>query len=379
MTDSRWPILIALGAVAAWIAVILVAPLQSDFMSFYAAGNLLLRHPHSLYWVPAMRTAEAAIGSNSFLPWVHLPPEAALFAPLTLLSLHTAFAVWSAVNICMFVLSGWLLREEILSLTIGVRCIVLAFFFSPIAGGLILGQDHGLFLLLWVLAYRRWKSNDDFGCGLWIGLSLLRYPFAIPMLLFFIVLRKGKLLAGAALSGSALVAASFLLVGPGLVPSYLRLLRFQALTSDIGMIHLEPTVRGFAAFLPSHSNALAAAGVVGLLAWALAAVRGMKRLHAFSFALLISLLADLHGPYYDLTVVAMPLLLSLKEYPKTVLVPLILCALTVAMGWTHLYLFVVYCPVLLVWAIWMSRAYRKMESGQVAPLEFSRPLSAGGR
>lgn len=175
------------------------------------------------------------------------------------------------------------------------------------------------------------------------------------------------------------MAASFLLVGPGLVASYLRLLRFQALSSDVGMIHLEPTIRGFAAFLPSHSNALTAAGVVALLAWALTAVRGMSRLHAFAFALLISLLADLHAPYYDLTVVAIPLLLSLKEYPRSVLVPLVLCAFTVAMIWTHVYLFVVFCPFLLAWAIWMGWAYRKASSGEIAPLELPRPVSAGDR
>ncbi len=378
MIRSLRPILIALGAVAAWIAVILIAPRQCDFMSFYAAGSLLLRHPHSLYSMAAMRAQEIAIGSSGYLPWAHIPPEAVLIAPLTLLSFRAAFAVWSALNICMFVASGWLLREEILSLTPGLRCVLLAFFFSPIAGGLILGQDHGILPLLWVLAYRKWKASDDFSSGLWIGLSLLRYPFAIPMLLFFVVLRKWKLLAGAALSGSALVAASFLLVGPGLVPSYLSLLRFQA-ANDAGMIHLEPTIRGFAAFLPSHPNAVAAAAIIGLLVWALVAVQGMTRLHAFSFALLISLLADVHAPYYDMTVLAIPLLLSLKEFPKSVLVPLLFCALTVAMAWTHIYLFVVFCPVLLVWAVWMSRAFRKVGTAQTARLKIPDPLSVGGR
>lgn len=379
MTKFRWHILIALGAVAAWIAVLLVAPRESDFMNFYAAGSLLLRHPHSLYSLTAQWTVEKALGKASLATFAHPAPEALLFAPLALLSYHTAFVAWSAINLCLFVLSGWLLRDEIRNLTPGARYVLLAFVWWPIGYGLMLGQDHGLFLLLWVLAWRTWKADDEFACGLWIGLALLRYPFALPMLFFFVALRKWRLLKGAAVSGIALVIASFLIVGPALIPSYLKLLRFTALISDAGVIHLTPTIRGLAVLiLPSHSNAVAAAGIVGLLAWSLVVVQGMERLNAFCFAVAISLLVDPHAFYYDLTILTIPLMLSLKKYPKSALLPLVLCAFDVAIVWTHVYFFVAFCPVLLVWAIWMGCAFHKEESGLEAPLEFSHSASGSG-
>jgi len=357
--ESKHYWLIALGAVVTWVAVLLAASNPVDFMSFYAAGNLLLRHPHSLYSVKAQWEAQNAV-VGGLLPWAHPAPEALLFAPLTLLSYHRAFAVWNVISISMFVVSGWLLRDEILGLTTGGRWALLAFSYYPISNGLLVGQDHGLFLLLWVLAYRSWKAGDEFASGLWIGLSLIRYQFAVPMLLFFVAVRAWKLLRGVAVSSCALLAASFLIVGPGLIPSYLGVVRCLALVSDTGALRSLPTIRGFAALvLPSHCGVAAAICAFCLLAWALATVRGMSRPNAFCFAMVISLLVDPHAYLYELTVLSIPFMLFLKKCPSSALLAFIIFALSFALDVTRTDLFSVLCVVLLVWATWMNRVFRQ--------------------
>lgn len=365
---KSWFVFIALGAIVTWIAVILKASGPYDFIGFYAAGSLLLHHPHSLYSLTAQRMTQQAAGSPVFLPWAHMAAEAILFAPLALLSCHPAFAVWTAVSIGLFILSGYLLREEIIGLTAGGRCSLLAFVSNPIIVCLLVGQNYGLSLLLWVLAYRRLKANDDFGAGLWIGLSLIRYQFALPVLLFLAVLRNWRLLKGAVVSGSALASVSFLVAGPALNLSYLRMLRYQGLTSDSIFTPLMPTIRGFAAWvLPSHANSLTAVAASVLLIWALVRVREMARLDAFCFAMIVSFLVDPHAFLYELPVLAIPLLLFLKKCPKSAILPLIICALASAASFRNTELFAPICPVLLVWAIWISRVYRGKPRRVAAP------------
>jgi hypothetical protein len=371
--------LVALGALAAWIAILLTASRPYDFMGYYAAGSLLLRHPHDLYSLTAQLAGERAVGIGKYalLTWAHPAPEALLFAPLALLSFHNAFAVWSAISLGMFVLSGCLLREEILGLPEGCRYALVAFSFYPVASGLLVGQDHGLFLLLWVLAYRSWKAGDEFASGLWIGLSLIRYQFAVPMLLFFIVLRAWKLLRGVAISGCALLAVSFLLVGNNLVLSYLKALHFLAQANDGVALLCMPTIRGLAGWvLPSHDIIAAAVAVTGLLAWALLKVRGMSRLDAFCFAMAISLLADPHAYLYEAVVLTIPLIMFLRRRPSSAILAFIVCALSFASSFAQMENsasrfmqtedFAVLCPVLLVWAIWMGRVYGAQSPGQEA-------------
>lgn len=361
-------LLISSGALAAWIAVLIASPNPRDFTVFYAAGQLVVTHPH---WLYSLREQRALMGD--LMPWAHVAPEALLFAPLTLMKFHYAAAVWDALSIGTFIFSGWLLRDEILRLPAGSRVALLVFSYFPISDGLRVGQDHGFFLLLWVLAYRNWKAGDEFSSGLWIGVSLIRYQFAVPMLFFFVVLRAWKLLQGVAMAGLVLLAASFLIVGRHLFASYWAVLRCQALISDAGALRSLPSLRGFAALVVrSHPVIAAAVGGGGLLAWALVRVPRMNRTHAFCFAMTVSLLCDPHAYLYEMTVLVVPYAVFLWKRPAAAMLAFCLCALTLAFAITRTDLFSVLVPVLLGWTIWTALVYNK--------LYFERPdrVAAGG-
>ena len=186
----------AICAVAAWST-------HHDFLSFYAAAQLLRWHPHSLYSLTLQWNAQKTLGMPDFLPWVHPAPEALLFAPLTFLPLSKAFAVWTLISICLLITSAWLFRDEISNMPPSRHFALMAFSCIPICSDLWLGQDAALILVLWVLAWRKLKEGADYTAGLLIGLGLIRYQFALPMLVFFLVLRKWRLLVGVLTTGDS--------------------------------------------------------------------------------------------------------------------------------------------------------------------------------
>ena len=71
----------------------------SNFVSHYAAGEMLRADRAQLYSLSAQRAYQAAQGTKKFLPWVHPAVEAAVFAPLTLMPIGRAFRVWQALNV----------------------------------------------------------------------------------------------------------------------------------------------------------------------------------------------------------------------------------------------------------------------------------------
>ena len=352
MVQNRIP-LILLGLLT-WALIVASVASPIDFRSFYAAGELLRAHPAALYSLPAQQAAQHATGSTVFLPWAHLAIEALLFAPLSLLTWRHAYSVWTALSIGLLLVAGALLREDVRPLRPVDRLALAAAVFVPAMIGLLIGQDHALVLLLWVLAWRKWRDGHRFAAGVFIGISLIRYQFAIPFLLCLLVLRKWETLRGALLSGTSMLLASWLLVGSNMIPSYLRLLRMLA-ASDTAAVQRMPTIRGFAnLILPVHADIAAGVAIAILMVWALIAIRRLDDAGAFAFAMIVSLLADFHGFRQDLTLLAIRASVLLRKSSRFAV--LLWCV--VPLNLIGAFVFkapALMCPVLLAWAVWAAR------------------------
>lgn len=352
MVLNRIP-LILLGLLT-WALIVASVASPIDFRSFYAAGELLRTHPTALYSLPAQQAVQRATGSTVYLPWAHLAIEALLFAPLSLLTWKHAFEVWTALSITLLLTAGALLREDARPLRSADRLALVLAIAIPAMIGLLIGQDHALVLLLWVLAWRRWRDGDPFAAGVFIGFSLIRYQIAIPFLLCLLVLRKWQAIKGALLSGASMLLLSWLLVGKSMIPSYLGLLRMLA-ASDKAAVTRMPTIRGFANLvLPVHADIAAAVAIAALLVWALIAIRRLDDAGAFAFAMIVSLLADYHGFRQDLTLLAIPAIVLLKKSPRFAVllwsvVPLNVIGAFVFAGPALM------CPALLAWAVWAAK------------------------
>src|SRR5579864_8998996 len=126
---------------------------DADFRNFYSAG-LILRsgRGHQLYDYPLQRDIQnAAISPASMvLPYVHLPYEALLFAPFTLLSYRSAFLCFLSLNVVLLFISYRLLQGRLWRALQMWRWFPLLFFvgYPPATATLLQGQDSILTLLL---------------------------------------------------------------------------------------------------------------------------------------------------------------------------------------------------------------------------------------
>jgi hypothetical protein len=109
-TVAAWAAIYDIGV---WVVQFARQPVHPDFRIFYVAAEAGLRHGWaSIYDVAMLRTLSKSLPPGqdyitSALPFIHPPLLAWLVAPLTLLPLGVAYAVWCAVLLAALVLAWY--------------------------------------------------------------------------------------------------------------------------------------------------------------------------------------------------------------------------------------------------------------------------------
>ena len=212
--------MIALHCHVLWQSRQSIAEGFPDFSGAYAAGRILRDgHGSQLYDDVLQETIQRSFSPRAIkkrgtiLPYVHLPYEALLYAPLGYFSYRTAYALWLAVNLALLGAIPFLLRGRLGRLGKGplylwlLAC--LAFF--PIFVSLVQGQDSVLMLFLYCLAWRSLERGSEFASGSWLALGLYKYHLVVPFVLPW--WRRKKLLAGFLSVAAVLGLISLALVG----------------------------------------------------------------------------------------------------------------------------------------------------------------------
>jgi hypothetical protein len=308
-----------LGAFVPW--AMSASARSSDFVSHYAAGEIVRERPHDLYSLAVQREYQAALGAKKFLPWVHPAPEALLFASLSALGIEKAFRVWEALNLAALCWIAFLLRRYLGDLTGAQALALFAATVIPLGGGLAAGQDHILCLLLYCAAWLLMEDGWDVLGGCVFGLTFVRFQLAIPVLIFFVVMRRWRVVGGAVAAVLAMMAASFALVERGLIESYREAIGYLATQHDAVSVTHMPSVRGLLAFVMSSPRELAMAtavvSVILLIAGAAMWRRADERFDlAFASALLLALAVDYHAFLYEMSVVVLAGLLVVRRCPR---------------------------------------------------------------
>jgi len=294
---------------------------SSDFVSHYAAGQMVRQDPHELYSLAVQRRYQAALGSRKFLPWVHPAGEALLFAALSELGIERAFRVWETLNVAALCGIAFMLRRYLGDLTGTQLGAVFAAGLIPLGGGLAAGQDHILCLLLYCWMFLLIEDERDALAGCVFGLAFVRFQLAIPVLIFFVVMRRWRVVAGAAVTVTVMIAASFALVGRGLIASYRGAMEYLATLHDAASVTHMPSVRGLMAFVVRNPRELAmvtAAVSIVLLAMGAVAWRrtdGRRFDLLFASALLLALAVDYHSFLYEMSVVVLAGVLVVRRRP----------------------------------------------------------------
>jgi hypothetical protein len=308
-----------------------------DFVIFYAAGNIVgsgaghrlydpaLQYRAELPFAPEVREWQRA------LPYNHPPFEAWLFVPLARLRYFPAYCLWLAINLVIVGGIEWLLRSEVE--LVGKHSLwfweIASLGFFPVFLSLLQGQDVLLLVLLYVLSYRALKRGAEWKAGTWLGAGLFRPQGVLPLLIVLALRKRWRVLGGAAAVAGVLGAISIATVG------WSEAIRFPA-----AVMQMEregggapepadmPNVRGVAAMLRGAtgnsagsraSDAMVLAVSIALLVWVSTKWRerppGAEWDLGFALSVVATVLASYHGYVYDLSLLALPILL-VAEHAK---------------------------------------------------------------
>lgn len=354
----------------------------TDFAVFYTAG-LILRAGMGpqLYSNPLQfRLQEAFLGHLPFrqgpLPYIHPPFEAPIFVPLTYFSYAIAWWLWNAINLAILGAVILLLRRyvSVLNKIAFWKLILTLLAFFPIFACLLEGQDSILLLLFCSLAFCAMKRDSDVLAGCWLALGSFKFQFMIPILLFFLLWRRSRLLLGFVPVGVLLLGLSLLLVGTKTLLGYPWYAVHVVNQTRLGGVPLSllPNLQGLVRGWPKPFS-----GVLGIVlalstsallfafgAWEGRSAKTWNNLELqFSLAVCIAVLIAWQTNIHDLSLLILPIILIVEhlcrehEQESAVAVSLLLPVTPLLIGplWIALWLVIGQVNLIVIpmlWWIW---------------------------
>lgn len=286
----------------------------SDFEQYYTAGWILREHlGHDLYsfQVNALLAKQhAGLATNM---WVHPAFEAILFYPFAFLSYRVAYFAYFAFNSALLYLTHRILRPRLLALCAFGSWLPGSLYpaFLPIPHALILGHDSVLFLFLITLAFSGLTKSQFLWAGIFIGLGSFRFQNTLVILALLIVWRMWRVVYGYLISSGVYGLVWLAIAGPRSMLDYIRVLKW--LDHYAIMNSYMVSVRGILAALGYESKILTACVALIVIAIAAWLGRGKSQETRLMIALCAMCLASFHMFVYDLSVLIVPILVSLNS------------------------------------------------------------------
>jgi hypothetical protein len=204
-----------------------------DFVSYWATGRQLIHHAD-----PYDRDAVGRLEHDQGLDLravliMRNPPWALVLAwPLGWLPLRVAAVLWSLALLGCLAISVTLLRSLHGSPPNYIHWLGLGF--TPALLCLTMGQTS-LFALLGLVLFLRYHAQRPFAAGLALLLCALKphlfLPFAAALVLWIVISRAWKIVAGAA-AALALTSAISLVLDPRAWSDYIRMMRSPLVEND---------------------------------------------------------------------------------------------------------------------------------------------------
>lgn len=327
--------MIALHAAVFWIARRQVRAGSPDFSIFYTAGLILRRNQSAnLYSDELQRRTQQefcpdAVRTRGFLPYNHPPFEAVLYPPLTHLPYLKAYSIWLVLNLLfaaatLYFISPWLPKLTA-ALAYLIFLVPLAFF--PTAYALMQGQDSILLMCLYCLAYVALRGRRDVEAGIYLGLGLFKFHLVLPFAFVLFLRRRWRALAGIILGACFDLGLSWVIVGWKELVYYPRYVWQVDRARSLGVIVPQnmPNLRGLltgwtgSALPPRWLEIVLVVVSICLLVWASRQWRpadppdtGAWNI-GFSIALVAAFLAGYHSYNQDMSIVLLPILISLDH------------------------------------------------------------------
>jgi len=285
---------------------------RADFRQFYTAGYMV-RSGHSAeiydYGSTVKFQSQLVSPGDNALPFNHLAYEAVLFAPLSLVSFRIAYVVFFIVNLSLLSASIVMLRPYTPSLRAVWSKVPVAIVagFLPVGLALLQGQDSLILLTLLVCSFTALQRDRDYAAGVFLGLTLFKFQYSLPIALLFLAWKKWRVISGFAITSILLVIVSFAITGAGAYAKYLLSMSVGLTTPEqrfrygINPLFM-PNIRGLAFGAGGHGLLVTAVLSVLVLAWAILAKP------SFPTFVLTAMLVSYHGLMHDAAILLIPLI-----------------------------------------------------------------------
>ena len=337
---SVWPLtIICLGLFALLealpLALIILphrSPPDGDFAGFYTLGKLLNEYgPGRLYDFAlqqqicnAVHPRGAAYGPLPYPPFVGL-----FFRPFAWLPFGIAYLIWAAASLAVYLLSlnramqlfGSLRTDERWLISC-LACCYLPFSISTAAGGQLSAMAVGIFVMVLSLD----MEGRLFCSGLALSACLYKPTLLLLVGPFLLVTRRFRTVAGFAVGGGLIAAATTALEGPAVWPHWIEAMRaFSRMTSGaegqtILILNKYADLMSFSAMLPGGRARLVGGLLVLfallmmaalLLAWWRARGAGNSYTTVlWVTTLTVSLLLNVYVPAYDTILAVLALIVT---------------------------------------------------------------------
>jgi Glycosyltransferase family 87 len=306
---------------------------ESDFIQFYAAGQILRgHHAESIYDYSTERQVQLQF-TNHAEPMVynHPPFEAVLFLPLSYLSFRSAFVTWTFTCLLLFGAAMYALRGYIQQLHFYPLLIAFSFLFFPFLAALLQGQDSMLILFSYALAHQALKRRHELGAGLLFSIVAIKPQLLVPFLALSVLGLSRRFALGLTMGCVALAAISLAVVGKAATFGYLALLMGMNSVAGQRTFHITPSampnLRGIAYCALSTMLRPMTLNVLVVLLTVCLIVAFMKSCKfaliynsdafelSFALASLLTLIFSFHLLLHDMCLAILPVLILLKSLP----------------------------------------------------------------
>jgi hypothetical protein len=295
----------------------------ADFSTLYTAGYMVRSgYAGELYDYDAnTEIQEQIIGpSHGPVPFNHLAYETALFIPLSLLPYRTAYSIFLIVNLSLLFLSFQILCR----FTAHIKYVwawlpaVIFICFLPVGVALFQGQDSIVLLALLTCSYLAMEKNQEYRAGLFLGLTLFKFQFCIPIALLLLAWNRRRAVLSFAATAVAAIGASFALTGLNTLSIYSSYL-FSVSTRLGSGEQVKYAIYPFA--MPNIFGLLfAIAGnhtVITVIISCIVIIWAARMPPSFPLAVAVAMLVSYHGLVHDATILIIPILLFAEAGLRT--------------------------------------------------------------
>ena len=318
---------------------------KTDFALTYVAAHIVHdgNGEHLYDTGLQVKLRDSMFRNPSPLYFEHPPFEALALSPLASLPFRTAYMVWSLFNVVVLLAVIVWLRGSLRWPSEDLGYLFLWVIFAPVLVAIYQGQSSVLVLAAYAAAFIGLGRGKPLTAGAIFGVALLKFQFAVPFVIIFLLRKQWRFVAGFSLTGVFLGLGSLIGIGWHGVVDYVRLLSHignNPQNVSYGSAVDMPTLHGL--IFAIGGRALGAIGLnvvviiasLALIAWVAMKWTVESWESAFAAAVAASLLCGSHMFTHDFSPLALAMLLLAGRIRGTSTALRFAASLAVAVFWS---------------------------------------------